>query len=323
MTNFKVYQKTLSFSLVSFLWDLLGFLVVVGCGTAGFFLLNRTTEMAILGLILGVVVGGIGAFLISLFITNRYKCAPIAMMTKGVTEGNLEDNTFRAGLDEMKGKFGKITAFFFITRAIKGIFKQIGRGVNQLGTAVGGSTGNAVTSTIDTAIQILIGYLCDCCLGWIFFRKDINSFKAGCEGAVIFFKHGKTLIRNVGRIFGMGLLSLVVIAGAVTGILFAIFSALPAMFQTLANEIAEIGVRNSIDFPEFLMNPTILSLVIAAIIGIVFWSMIHSVFIRPFILVGVLRNFMAAGQKNMPTEADFKTLDEKCPKFSKLYEKAS
>ena len=52
--------------------------------------------------------------------------------------------------------------------------------------------------------QVVVAYLCDCCLGWVFYRKAQGAAKATCEGAVLFFRHGKTLARNLGRVFGMG-----------------------------------------------------------------------------------------------------------------------
>ena len=321
MTNFQVYKKTLSFSFLEFLVGLISLVLVAAIASAGFFIFNQTTDMAFLGLVIGLVVGIIVAALISVFVTNRIKAAQIAMMTKGVTEDALPDHTFKEGFVEIKGRFGKITAFYFITNAIKGIFRQIGRGVNRVGTAVGGQAGDAVTSAIDSAIQTLIGYLCDCCLGWILFRKDENSFKAGCEGAVIFFKHGKTLIRNIGRIFGMGILSFLLVGGALTAVFYLIFTQLPQMFNTLANEIGEIATRNGGEIPDFLQDPKMLMLTVAVVGGIIIWSILHSVLVRPFILVGVLRNFMAAGQKDMPKEEDFKVLSNKSPKFAKLYSK--
>ena len=321
MTNFQVYRKTLSFSLVEFLINLLGFAVLVGCTVLGFVIGNQINDMGILGLAVGFIVGIIAMVLITIFLANRVKAAQIAMMVKGVDEGNLPDHTFSAGMTEVKGRFGKITAFYFITNAIKGIFRQIGRGINKIGTAVGGQVGDTVTSAIDSAIQVLIGYLCDCCLGWILYRQEVNSFKAGCEGAVIFFKHGKTLFRNIGRIFGMGLLSFLLIGGALFGGFYLICQLMPDTFQTLANEIAEIGVRNGGDIPEVLTNPLTLMIAVAAVAAIIIWSMLHSVLIRPFILVGVLRNFMEAGKKDIPTEADFKELDGKSPRFAKLHAK--
>ena len=315
MKNFQVYKKTLPFSLVEFLVSLAALFILAGLCSAGFFLFSKQMDHALIGLGVGFIIGIVVVILINIFISNRIKAAQIAMMTKGVTEDTLPDHTFKEGFYEIKGRFGKITAFFFITNAIKGIFRQIGRGINKIGTAVGGDAGNAVTSAIDSAIQTLIGYLCDCCLGWILYRKDESAAKAGCEGAVIFFKHGKTLIRNVGRIFGMGFLSLLLIGGAFFGIFYLVFTQFPNMFVALANEITKLGG----DIPQFLTDPTILTVVVAAIAGIVLWSTIHGVLIRPFILVGVLRNFMAAGQKDIPSEADFKELDSRSPKFAKLH----
>ena len=321
MTNFQVYRKTLSFSLVEFLVNILLVFIVLGCATAGFFIMNKSTDMAIVGLVIGLLIGIIAAAIISVFVVNRIKAAQIAMMTRGVVDGALPDHSFKEGFKEIKGRFAKITVFFFITNSIKSIFRQLGRGINRIGTAVGGQVGDTVTSAIDSAIQTLIGYLCDCCLGWILFRKEENSFRAGCEGCVIFFKHGKTLIRNIGRIFGMGLLSFILIGAAFTGLFFLLFNLLPQMFNGLANEITEITVRNGGEFPEFLQDPKMLMLMFAVIGGIIFWSIVHSVFIRPFILVGVLRNFMTAGQKDLPTEKDFETLNNKSPKFARLYNK--
>ena len=322
MTNFQIYKKTLSFSFIKFAVDLVALIAVVGASIAGFLIAGKAFNNSIVGLPIGLVVGIIIATLIEFFISNRIKAAHIAMITKGITEDELPEHTTKAGFDEIKGRFGKITVFFLITKAIKGIFNQIGRGINKLGTAVGGDVGNGVTSAINSAIQVVIGYLCDCCLGWVLYRKDINSFKAGCEGAVIFFKHGKTLVKNVGRIFGMGLLSLIIFGGAFFGLSFLILNALPGFISTLSNEIIQLGINNDIDIPSFVSNITLLTVVISAILAVVLWSMLHSVIARPFILVGVMRNFMAAGKAHIPSESEFQEVAAKSPKFARLLEKA-
>ncbi|MBR6072263.1 MAG: hypothetical protein IKP77_05475 [Acholeplasmatales bacterium] len=320
MTNFQVYKRTLSFSFIMFLVDLLAMAIVIGTCTGGYFIMNQSNDRAVIGLGIGLVIGIIIVVLLQIFVGNRIKAAQIAMMTKGVVENKLPDNVFHEGFNEISGRFGSITVFFLITHLIKGVFRQIGRGLDKIGRAVGGDVGEGVTSAINSAIQVLIGYLCDCCLGWILYRKDENPFKAGCEGAVIFFKHGKTLIRNIGRIFGMGFVSLAVIGGAFFGIFYAIYSQFPQMFESLSIEIIEMANRNDWQVQEWITNPTNLTLFIAAISGIVLWSALHSVLIRPFILVGVLRNFMTAGIKDIPTEQDFAELD-KYPRFAKMHDK--
>lgn len=320
MTNFQVYRKTISFSLLIFAVDLLALAVVGGCAAAGFFIMiNSSAELALVGLVIGLIIGIILAVLIGIFVTNRIKAAQIAIMVKGVTEGALPDQAFKEGFNEIKGRFGKITAFFFITNAIKGIFRQLGRTVNRIGTAVGGDTGNAVTSAIDSAIQTLIGYLCDCCLAWILFRKDESSAKAGCEGAVIFFKHGKTLFRNIGRIFGMGFLSFLIIGGVFGLGFYLVFTQFPQIFEPVSKALVQAMSGEGSELPpEIISNPTYLTIFVSAILAIVMWSVLHSVLVRPFILVGVMRNFMAAGQKDMPKESDFAELANKSPRFAKL-----
>lgn len=322
MTNFQVYKKTLSFSFLNFLVDLLGLGVVGGAATAGFFIVNNgSNSRGFVGLVIGLLIGCLLLLPISIFLSNPIKAGQISMMTKGVTEDALPDHPFNAGMKEARSRFGSITAFYLISSAIKGVFNQLGRTINRIGTAIGGNVGNGITSAIDSAIQTLIAYLCDCCLGWIMFRKDENAFKAGCEGAVIFFKHGKTLIRNVGRIFGMGFLSLVLIGGGFFGIGYAIFSQFPGMFEVLVKEAYEIAATDGGVPPEVFQNPTTYMLIVLAIGAVVLWGILHSVLARPFILVGVLRNFMVAGQKDIPTEQDFVELDNKSPKFAKLHRK--
>ena len=58
--------------------------------------------------------------------------------------------------------------------------------------------------------------------------------------------------------------------------------------------------------------------VAAAIVAIFLWSVLHNAVVRPFVLTGVVRNFMEAGIKDMPTEADFDKLESMSPKFAKL-----
>lgn len=315
MTNFQVYRKTLSFSLLSFAVDILALIALAGLTVAGFFVAflatNHEPVASLIGLFVGFILGIIAVSLINIFVRNRIKAAQIAMMVKGVTSGELPEDTFHAGFEEVRGRFASITIFFFITNAIKGVFRQIGRGINRLGTVVGGDSGNAITSAINSAIQTLVGYLCDCCLGWILFRKDVNAARAGCEGAAIFFRSGKTLFRNIGRIFGMGFLSFVLFGGGLFAIFYLIFTQIPSLFNPLQQVITDAMDGEAIDTIYLVIS-------VSVVLAFFLWTGIHSVFVRPFILVGVMRNFMLAGQKNMPTEADFEEVAKKAPKLRKL-----
>ena len=318
MTNKQIYRKTLTFSLRKLFIDLIALVAVGAFATLGFVLMDKYNSEGLVGLLIGLIVGMIIIAIIMHFIGYTYKAGQIAMMTKGVTEGTLPDHVYREGKKAVKERFGTVAVFYLVTNAIRSIFNALARGINALGKAVGGERGGQVADAINSAIQVVIGFLCDCCLGWVFYRKEVSAAKATCEGAVIFFKHGKTLIKNVGRIFGMGLLSLLLIGGALFGLGYFIFLQFPQTFELLAGEISQMDLSTDAQIAQYLQDPKTLTIIAAAVIALIIWSFIHSTFVRPFILVGVLRNFTAEGIKDIPTEESFSVLDGKSAKLAKL-----
>ena len=252
MDNSAIYKKTLGFSLRRALWDLLVLLVLGGACTAGFFIAEKTTDKGLVGLGIGAVIGIIIMVIILRFVSYYLKAGQIAMMTRGIVEGELPDDVIAEGKKAVKERFTTVAVFYAATGVIKGIFNQLGRVITRVGESVGGDAGSTVGSAISTAIQVVVSYLCDCCLGWVFYRKEVKSARATCEGAVLFFRHGKTLARNLGRIFGIGLLSLIAIGGVFGGIAWLILSRFPATFENLAEEISERISRSRSSFVSIL-----------------------------------------------------------------------
>lgn len=319
MNNREIYTKTLTFSIRRFLWDALSFVIIILISVAGFLLAEKLASNGLIGLVIGIVVGIIIVAIASHFISYIFKAGQIAMMTKGITDGKLPEDVYGEGKKIVKERFLTVAAYYAVTSVIKGIFNEIGKAITALGSAVGGDTGGAIGDTISSAIQTVVRYLCDCCLGWVFYRKDEKATKATLEGAVLFFKHGKTLAKNLGRIFGIGLLSLAVIGGIFFGIFYLVAMAFPDAFAALANELANMTTEGGESVPEFLTNAQNLMLIAAGIGGVIMWGIIHSTFVRPFVLVGVLRNYIESGIKDKPTEASFAELDSKSKKFAKLH----
>ena len=94
------------------------------------------------------------------------------------------------------------------------------------------------------------------------------------------------------------------------GISYLIMMNYPDAFRQLAEALSSEGE---------VTDANTVMLVCSAGVGVIFWSMLHSVFVRPFILVGVLRNFINSGIEEKPSEKDFDELDSKSPKFKKLH----
>ncbi len=89
MTNFQVYKKTLSFSFVSFLIDLLVMALIAGLTYGGFLIFNSFNVNGVIGVAVGLFVGIVIAILVGFFVTNRIKAAQVAMMTKGVVDNKI------------------------------------------------------------------------------------------------------------------------------------------------------------------------------------------------------------------------------------------
>ena len=321
MSNKEIYRKTLGFSLRRVLWDILALLILGACVGGGFLVAEKMLDKGLIGLGAGALVGLIVIAFLLRYVSYTYKAGQIAMMTKGITEGSLPDDVIGEGKRTVKERFLTVAAFFAVTSVIKGIFNQVGNAINSVGRSLGGEKGNQVANVISLAIQVLVSYLCDCCLGWVFYRKEQKSVRATLEGAVLFFKHGKTLAKNMGRIYGMGLLSFAAIGGVFTAAFYAVFRNFPVAFQKLAQEIAEAASRGQTEIPAFLTDPAMLTVAAAVVAAVIIWSILHSVFVRPFVLTGVLRNYIEAGIKDIPTEASFAELDKKSAKFRKLHAK--
>ncbi len=319
MTNREIYSRTLGFSVRRLLFDILAFIIMGALIVGGYFIAEKTANKGLIGLAVGAIVGIIAVVIMLRYISYTYKAGQIAMMTRAVTTGSLPDDVIGEGKRVVKERFATVALFFAATGIIKGIFNQLGRALTNVGKAVGGDTGETIGSVIDTAIQVVVAYLCDCCLGWVFYRKEQKAARATCEGAVLFFKHGKTLAKNLGRVFGMGIASLAVIGGAFSGIFYLVASRFPAAFDELAKEIAEIGASGEAQVSELLTNPATLMIVAAVAAGVILWSIIHTAFVRPFVLTGVLRNYLQSGMDDIPTEASFAMLDSKSAKFAKLH----
>ena len=316
MNNKEIYQKTVGFSIRRLLWDIAAFLILAVLAGAGYLLAEKLTNKGLIGLGIGLVAGIVALVIFLRYVSYTYKAGQIAMMTKAVTEGALPEDVIGEGKKVVKARFATVAAFFAVTRIISGIFGQLGNAITNIGEKLGGDNGKTVGSAISIIIQVVVAYLSDCCLGWVFYRKGVKATRATCEGAVLFFKHGKTLARNLGRVFGMGAASLLAIGGVFSGIFYAIASQFPAFFNELAGVIAEDAEGK---IAIFLSDPAHLTIAAAVLGGVIIWAIIHGAFVRPFVLTGVLRNYLESGMDEVPDESSFSMLDGKSKKFAELH----
>lgn len=165
VTNKEIYSRTLVFSVRRLLYDILAFVIMALLVATGFFIAEKTADSGLIGLAIGAVLGIIMLIIMLRYISYTFKAGQIAMMTRAITHGTLPDDVIGEGKKVVKDRFATIALFFAATGVIKGIFSQIGSALTNTAKKVGGDTGESIGSAINTAIQIVVAYLCDCCLG--------------------------------------------------------------------------------------------------------------------------------------------------------------
>ena len=165
VTNKEIYSRTLVFSVRRLLYDILAFVIMALLVATGFFIAEKTADSGLIGLAIGAVLGIIMLIIMLRYISYTFKAGQIAMMTRAITDGTLPDDVIGEGKKVVKDRFATIALFCAATGVIKGIFSQIGSALTNTAKKVGGDTGESIGSAINTAIQIVVAYLCDCCLG--------------------------------------------------------------------------------------------------------------------------------------------------------------
>ena len=71
-------------------------------------------------------------------------------------------------------------------------------------------------------LDISLGYVDECCLGYTFAHPEQNAYKSAADGVVIYFKNWKTLVERRAKTTGVVILSFV----AVTLVAFVLFGGL-------------------------------------------------------------------------------------------------
>ena len=288
---------------------------MIACTVLGYVIIGEP----LIGMGSGFIVGLIIFAIILHYTGYLLKAAQIAMMTKGVVENELPKDVSKVGKAMVKERFVTVSVYYAVTNGIKGIFAELTKGLNALAGSTDNSTAEGVTGAISAVINTAVAYLCDCCLGWVFYRSNESAFRSTCEGAVLYFKNWKTLIKNMGRVFGFGCVSLIIIGGLLGFGYYNLLGNFPAFVEGVASTV-ESAVENG---SEISKDPTTSLLVVSALFAIITWAVLHETFVRPFVLVGVLRNYMKAGMANLPQESDMAKLDAISKKFKKTHDKAN
>ena len=338
MTNFQIYKGTFRFTLMRILTGLIRTALIVGLTALCFAITGgRSDEVRIAASFGGFVVGCILAGLIGHFVSYIFRAGQIAVVAEATQNGKLPDDCYAVGKASVKKRFGTVALFFAIEKIIKAIVSQLTNAVNKLTDKISEDSKNDTVKTISTVIQIVVAamlkYVSACCMGWVFIHPDVNAWRAACDGAILYFKNWKELLKNTGRVLLIGLLSLAILGGAIFGCCHLALHNTQFMtemttelsdfldesnMEKLSTELELDDDDNSFLEKLAAITPAQWTLIFEGIIALILWGILHGALVEPFMMISVMRGYIQAGLANPPA----RDVDEKLKGMSKSYKKA-
>lgn len=175
---------------------------------------------------LGVI--GVVNFIINHYIGYLVKAGHVAVIATAFKTGAVPADPVSTGKAMVNERFGTSNVYFALDKLIAGSVKQLqrtlGRVTDGLLRAIPGTDG--VKSLMNMFLDISLGYIDECCLGYTFYHPGQNAYKSAADGVVIYAKNWKTLLKDAAKTTLIVLLSFI----AVTLVSFIIFGGLFRLF---------------------------------------------------------------------------------------------
>jgi len=293
-----IYIKTMPF-----VWaKLLLWLITIVASTIWAVILGLIVSLAKNGLltIICLIAWFAGAGLVH-FIVMRYfgyliKAGHVAVITEAVISGQVPVNQIEYGKAKVKERFLTANVYFLIDNLVSGAVKQIQRIVGKVGDLFKFIPGmKSITNIAQFFVEISLGYVDECCLGYTFYKSGEGAFKSACDGVVIYAQNWKLLLANAAKTMLKVLLAMLAVVVVFT-ILFSVI--LSAISQNVLMQIIAFGL--------------------ACIIALA----VKSAFLDSYILVQTMAVYMDVAPD---TAISFNLYDKFCglsKKFKELFNKA-
>lgn len=154
------------------------------------------------------------------------KAGHIAVIAEAVTTGKVPNNQVEYGKEKVKKRFATSNIYFAVDKLVTGSVKQIQRGIEKLGNKLDFIPGmESLTGLVNFFVELSLGYIDECCLGYTFYKEEQGAFKSACDGVVIYAQNIKELLKNAAKTMlkTLGFMAIVVLVVFVPiGLLFKI-----------------------------------------------------------------------------------------------------
>lgn len=243
-------------------------------------------------LIVWISATGVVRFALMHYVGYLAKAGHIAVIATAMAQGAVPDDQIEVGKRMVKERFATSNIYFAVDKLVAGAVKQLQNVLQKAGNALDFVPGmQAVVSVGKLFIDISLGYVDECCLGYTFYQKEQGAFKSAADGVVVYAQNWKVLLKN---------------AAKTTGIVLALLAAaLLVVFLLLGGLFRLLGWNGLVAF--------LLSIFIV-------WAIKYA-FIDSWILVKMMHSYMEVAPTTQITFDLYQKLCGVSSKFKELWNK--
>jgi hypothetical protein len=291
----EVFLKTLIFGWVKLGLGLINILiaVILFAILMGISVLFASEGVGVILFLVWLGAVGVVNFLINHYIGYLVKAGHVAVIAMAFKNGAVSADPLQTGKTMVKERFGTSKVYFVIDRLVAGSVKQLQRALGRLADGLLGAIPgmDGFKKLMNLFLDISLGYIDECCLGYTFYHPEQNAFKSAADGVVIYFQNWKTLLKDAVKTTFVVVLSVVV----VTLVAFVLFGGLFRLF----------GWSSFVAF--------VISLLLA-------WTVKYA-FIDSWILVKMMSSYMQVAPTTQITFDLYGKLSGLSAKFRQLWKK--
>jgi hypothetical protein len=157
-------------------------------------------------------VWGFVHWMIQHYIGYLLKAGHVAAIAQTFKDGAIPSNPVAFGKNQVKERFLTANVYFVIDRLVAGAVKQLqrllGKALGLFGSVPGGDT---IKKVGDLFINISLGYIDECCLGYTFYHTEQNVYKSAADGVVVYAQNWKPLLKDAAKTTFVVLLTIVAV----------------------------------------------------------------------------------------------------------------
>jgi len=140
------------------------------------------------------------------------KAGHVAVIAETMKTGQVPANQVDYGKKMVTERFLTSNVYYAIDTLISGAIKQIQGKIDKLGTKLDFVPGmDAIANVAKVFVDVSLGYVDECCLGWTFYNKEQSAYKSAADGVLIYVQNWKAVLKNAALTVAKLMLALVLV----------------------------------------------------------------------------------------------------------------